>query len=204
MTDATPNRRGARSREAVLDAAERLMADEGYEAATVARIVEEAGIPASSIYHYFGSKEGVLLAVLERGAQRFLDALPDGQPPPGPRAQRLRVLVAVIAATLERRPDFLRLLLALATQPRSAADGQVHATVNRVRATARDRLAGQLGAIFGVAADAPQARDLARFAMAAFDGAFVAYQASPDARLEQTLAYLPDALVAIARRAGAG
>jgi hypothetical protein len=45
------------------------------------------------------------------------------------------------------------------------------------------------------------ARELARFAMAAFDGAFVAYQASPDTRLRQTLAYLPEALVAIARRA---
>jgi hypothetical protein len=40
--------------------------------------------------------------------------------------------------------------------------------------------------------------------MAAFDGAFVAYQASPAMRLGQTLAYLPEALVAIARRARAG
>ena len=63
-TEVTPNRRGVRSREAVLDAAERLMAEQGYEAATVARLVEEAGIPPSSIYHYFGSKEGVLLAVM--------------------------------------------------------------------------------------------------------------------------------------------
>src|SRR6476646_1983534 len=73
--DVTPNRRGARSREAVLDAAERLIAEHGYEAATVAALVKEAGIPASSIYHYFGSKEGVLLAVMERGAERFFDEL---------------------------------------------------------------------------------------------------------------------------------
>jgi AcrR family transcriptional regulator len=73
----TPNRRGARSREAVLDAAERLMAEQGYEAASVAALVEEAGIPASSIYHYFGSKEGVLLAVMERGAERFFAEVPD-------------------------------------------------------------------------------------------------------------------------------
>ena len=55
-TDVTPNRRGMRSRELVLDAAERVMAEHGFEAATLARVVEEAGIPMSSVYHYFGSK----------------------------------------------------------------------------------------------------------------------------------------------------
>ena len=75
-TDVTPNRRGARSRELVLDAAERLIAENGYGSATVAALVEEAGIPPSSVYHYFDSKEGILLAVMERGAERFFEALP--------------------------------------------------------------------------------------------------------------------------------
>ena len=39
-TDVTPNRRGMRSRELVLDAAERVMAEQGFEAATLARVVE--------------------------------------------------------------------------------------------------------------------------------------------------------------------
>jgi AcrR family transcriptional regulator len=47
------------------------MAEHGFEAATLARVVEEAGIPMSSVYHYFGSKDGILLAVMERGADRF-------------------------------------------------------------------------------------------------------------------------------------
>ena len=50
-TDVTPNRRGVRSRELVLDAAERVMAEHGFEAATLARVVAEAGIPMSSVYH---------------------------------------------------------------------------------------------------------------------------------------------------------
>ena len=36
------------------------MAEHGFEAATLARVVEEAGIPMSSVYHYFGSKDGIL------------------------------------------------------------------------------------------------------------------------------------------------
>ena len=80
-----PNRRGVKSRERVLDAAERVMAEHGFEAATLARVVEEAGIPMSSVYHYFGSKDRILLAVMERGAARFFADLPDLSRRPGAR-----------------------------------------------------------------------------------------------------------------------
>jgi len=195
----TPNRRGERSREAVLDAAERVMAEQGFEAATVARIVDEAGIPASSIYHYFGSKEGVLVAVMERGARRFHEALPEGNTRLGSQDQHLRALVAVIAATLEAHPDFLRMLIVLATLPRKPGNGDVHTVINRVRALALDRLATQFGIVFRIPPDGAVARDLAQFALAAFEGAFVAHQAG-DARLADTLEYLPDALIAIRRK----
>ena len=72
-----PNRRGLKSRERVPDAAEQIMASRGFEAATIARVVEESGIPFSSVYHYFGSKDRILLAVMERGADRFFADLPD-------------------------------------------------------------------------------------------------------------------------------
>ena len=52
------------------------MAEQGYEGASINAIVKEAGIPISSVYHYFGSKDGVLVAVMERGAERFFASLP--------------------------------------------------------------------------------------------------------------------------------
>ena len=85
--EVTPNRQGVRSRELVLDAAERVMAEHGFDAATLARVVEEGGIPMSSVYHYFGSKDGILLAVMERGAERFFADLPDPTRRPGRPAQ---------------------------------------------------------------------------------------------------------------------
>lgn len=195
----TPNRRGTRSREAVLDAAERLMAEQGFEAATVGRIVDEAGIPPSSIYHYFGSKEGVLLAVLERGAQRFLDALPEGGNRFGSQREHLGVLVEVVASTIAQHPDFLRLLIVLATQPRTSGNGEAEAVVNGVRTLALDRLSTQFRIAFGLPAGDETAHELAQFALAAFDGAFVAAQASRDVKIADVLAYLPDALIAIHR-----
>ena len=92
--EVTPNRRGVRSRELVLDAAERVMAEHGFEAATLARVVEEAGIPMSSVYHYFGSKDGILLAVMERGADRFFADLPDLTRRPGRPAEHLARVAA--------------------------------------------------------------------------------------------------------------
>jgi AcrR family transcriptional regulator len=50
------NRRGVKSRELVLDAAERVMAEHGYDGASVEHVVEETGIPKSSVYLYFGSR----------------------------------------------------------------------------------------------------------------------------------------------------
>jgi AcrR family transcriptional regulator len=181
VEEVTPNRRGVRSREAVLDAAEHLMAKQGYEAATVAALVRDAGVPPSSIYHYFGSKEGVLLAVMERGAERFFEALPD------------------IDRRVGSHPDFLRILVVMAAQPVHTGEGEVHRVVNRVRELALDRLRVQMQLVFGLDPKSADADHLARFALAAFDGAFVAYQSHPEVTFGGLLEHLPAALIAVRR-----
>ena len=200
--DVTPNRRGARSREAVLDAAERLIAEHGYEAATVAALVKEAGIPPSSIYHYFGSKEGVLLAVMERGAERFFDELPVADRRARSQRDHLRALLDAVASTLERHPDFLRILVVLAAQPPQAGAGEVHRVVNRVRELALGRLREQMRVAFDLDPEGPEADHLARFWLAALDGAFVAHQSQPEIALRDMLEHLPAALVAVRRELG--
>lgn len=198
----TPNRRGERSREVVLDAAERLMAEQGYEAATVAALVERAGVPASSIYHYFGSKEGVLLAVMERGAERFFQELPDIDRRAGAQAEHLHALVEVVATTLEDHPDFLRILVVMAAQPFDAGRGEVQKVVNRVRELALERLRAQMRIVFDLDPAGKEADDLARFALAAFDGAFVAVQSRPELTISGLLEHLPAALIAMRRDLG--
>jgi AcrR family transcriptional regulator len=198
----TPNHRGARSREVVLDAAECLMAEQGYDAATVAAIVERAGIPPSSIYHYFGSKEGVLLALMERGARRFFAALPDGDGRVGSQIEHLGALLGTATATLERHPDFLRILVVMAAQPFGAGEGEVHRAVNRVRELALVRLRDQMGIVFGLDPHGEAADHLARFALAAVDGAFVAQQSLPTLKLADLLEHLPAALIAVRRQLG--
>ena len=194
-----PNRRGVRSRERVLDAAERIMATHGFEAATLARVVEEAGVPMSSVYHYFGSKDGILLAVMERGADRFFADLPDLSRRPGRPAQHLVRVVSAATRTLDRHPDFLRLLIAFAVQPPATGDGEVQAVICRVREHALDLLRAQIAAAFGDDPRSPVTGQLARFALAAIDGAFVASQADLEVTLERLLQPLVPSLVASRR-----
>jgi AcrR family transcriptional regulator len=175
------------------------MAEQGYDAASVSALVDEAGVPPSSIYHYFGSKEGVLLAVMQRGAERFFAALPIPDSRQGTQAAHLRALVNLVAGALERNPNFLRILIVMATQPGDAARGEVDRVVDRVREMALERLRDQMQIVFGVDRGGPEADHLARFALAAFDGAFIATQSKPEVRLGDLLQHLPVALMAVRR-----
>lgn len=56
----------ATTRERVLDAAARLFHEQGYHATGISTILREADVNAGSLYHFFPSKEAVLVGVLER------------------------------------------------------------------------------------------------------------------------------------------
>ena len=52
--------------EALLDAAERLLADAGYAGITTRRLAGEAGLNHGLVHYYFGSNENLLVHALER------------------------------------------------------------------------------------------------------------------------------------------
>jgi len=70
------------SRELILAAAAGLFATKGYRQTTFADVAERSGISRGSIPWHFGSKEGLLLAVLERSVD-LLHASLDDAPDPG-------------------------------------------------------------------------------------------------------------------------
>jgi AcrR family transcriptional regulator len=53
------------TRSAILDAARRLFAEQGYAATAVRPIAEEAGVAVQTLYSTFGSKQGLLLALVD-------------------------------------------------------------------------------------------------------------------------------------------
>ena len=72
------------TREALLDAAEALMLDEGYAAVTTRRLAARAGSDAALVYYYFGAMDDLFIALFrrnaERSSERFRLALESRQP----------------------------------------------------------------------------------------------------------------------------
>jgi AcrR family transcriptional regulator len=59
----------------ILDIAEREFGDHGFAAASMERIASGSGITKALVYQYFGSKEGLYVACVERGRARLFERL---------------------------------------------------------------------------------------------------------------------------------
>ena len=78
MVASAPNTtrpRGAARREALLDAVLQVVAEEGVDAVTHRRVADVAGLPLASTTYWFESKEHLLMAALERAAERDIERL---------------------------------------------------------------------------------------------------------------------------------
>ena len=67
-----PKQRDAdRSRAAILDAAETLFAEHGFDAVTMAQVGAAAGVSRGTPGYFFGTKEALYRVVIERAAATF-------------------------------------------------------------------------------------------------------------------------------------
>ncbi|MBL4847253.1 MAG: TetR/AcrR family transcriptional regulator [Planctomycetes bacterium] len=84
MTQATL-RKGARTREAILDAALTEAASSGLSGLTFGRLAQAVGMSKSGLFAHFKSKEDLQLATLEEARQRYVDSVqrPTLSAPPG-------------------------------------------------------------------------------------------------------------------------
>jgi AcrR family transcriptional regulator len=115
---ATPRRRrdAAATREAIVEAATRRFATQGYEPAGVREIATDAGVTAALVNRYFGSKEGLFAEVIRRALD--MGHLLQGQR--GDLADHLaRVVVYGHEDSRDRGYTPLLLLLHAATVPRA-------------------------------------------------------------------------------------
>jgi AcrR family transcriptional regulator len=100
---------------AILEAAAAVFAARGYQRATLADVARAAGFAKPSLYHYFGSKDALLYALLDRSLDALLDAVIAADPGPdvAPEARLERVVEAYAGAFLERVSVVTPLLLHL-------------------------------------------------------------------------------------------
>ena len=202
--------RGRSSRDDILDVAGQIMSSQGYEGTSIAALSQATGLNVSSIYWHFGSKAGLLAALMERGAQRFFDHHEEvlaKAPRHRSALARLRWVLARTGETVALHREFLRILITLVVTER---DSESHAVVQRVRALGRESVRRQIELAFltdGEAMTPAEARraseQWASFALALVDGTVLAREADPETSFDWLFAQLADAIALLGATSGA-
>jgi AcrR family transcriptional regulator len=96
MLDEEPPERAdaARNRDALLAAADELIAQCGVESVTMDAVAARAGVGKGTVFRRFESREGLMAAVLNRSETAFQAAVISGPPPLGPGAHPMERLTA--------------------------------------------------------------------------------------------------------------
>lgn len=94
---------------AILDAAYRCLARQGYAAVSMRQIAREAGVALSQLHYYFQSKERLFIAVMRRTTEQHLQEVVGwlGQLSP---EERLGGVVRMVRTRLQEDPGWFRLL----------------------------------------------------------------------------------------------
>jgi AcrR family transcriptional regulator len=100
---ARPERRdAARNRELLLDAAHRLVGQCGVDGVTMDAVAGTAGVGKGTVFRRFGSRAGLMAALLDDGEARWQGLVISGPPPLGPGAPPFDRLLAFGESRLDR------------------------------------------------------------------------------------------------------
>jgi AcrR family transcriptional regulator len=94
----------------ILEVAGRVFAARGYHAASMEEIAAAADVTKPLVYSYFGSKEGLYVAYIERSGRELLDRMRGAAAPSAPPEERLRSGTREFLRFVEERRDGWRVL----------------------------------------------------------------------------------------------
>lgn len=107
--------------ERILLSALELFSTKGYDATSVREICEAAEITKPTLYHFYGSKEGVYRALVDGALGDFRTDTQRALQAPGPAVQRLKGMARAYFAHARGRRDLLRFMFGLIHNPPSSA-----------------------------------------------------------------------------------
>lgn len=111
----------APSAERILTTALELFAVKGYDATSVREICAAAGITKPTLYHFFGSKDGVLQALVQTGFQQYRALVNAAMDTPGPFRDRVKVLARSVFESASSKPLFWRFIHSVIWAPPGTA-----------------------------------------------------------------------------------
>lgn len=114
------NRNAIRSRDTSSDAGERILeaalqtfAERGFDGATTRVIAKRAGVPVGLLQYYFGGKQKLWQAAVDRAFGEIALGLDDAAPGPhdeGDEVARIRAGIRAHVQFVARHPEFVRLM----------------------------------------------------------------------------------------------
>jgi AcrR family transcriptional regulator len=177
----TPDRRAR-----IVDAARKVLSEQGYSATTIKAIARAAGVAPGLVHYYFASKEDLLVEVLRSAAHARRDALSGlmssaeragrgrASMSPSQRARRGAASMQDVVRHIRQQPDVYRLrfeLFALGLRDEALQPG-TRELLERGR-TGIASFLSELG-------DPRAARPLASVLLACFDGLALQHLIEPD------------------------
>ncbi len=97
------------SHDRILQAAKRLFARNGYENTSTVAIARDAGTSESQLMKHFGSKQGLLAAIFDRGWALIIERI-QASPAAGSPADRLFAVLEAMVITVENDSDLMELM----------------------------------------------------------------------------------------------
>lgn len=159
----------ADARAKLIAAGFRVLSERGYEAATVKEVAKEAGVNQGLVHYYFGSKDGLLLAVTDEAFHQYdreLQRLREETPP-----ERLADASFAFGERLLREaPEQYRLRFELFTL--GLRNRELQPAVSALARRGQEAVAPAFARVRHGPGSAPDARDqqLASILLACFDG----------------------------------
>jgi TetR/AcrR family transcriptional regulator, cholesterol catabolism regulator len=162
LTRLTP--KGAASRARILDVAARLFDEAGYHTTSMQDIVQATGISKAGIYHYFTSKDEILMAIHNLLIDELIERQAEHLAKPQSATAILRSMVSDMVEEMDQHPAHFRVFNGVFTAELQRLSSESREEVARKRRIlhANFRHVIELGVSSGEFED-PVERDLAVF-----------------------------------------
>jgi AcrR family transcriptional regulator len=112
-------------RRAILDAAVKVFARQGFHACRVSDIADEAGVAYGLLYHYFPSKDDVLSTLFLERWGVMLQTIREVDREPQPAREKLTAIASFIIESYRHDPDLMKVIIVEVTRAANSF-GQTH------------------------------------------------------------------------------
>ena len=109
-------KRHLRTKQAILDAARQIIAEEGPAALSMRALADRIDYSAAGLYEYFGSKEEIVAAVCDEGHRFLFEAMSQADPALPPVDYLYQIGQGYIRFALEH-PDYFLMMFTVASPP---------------------------------------------------------------------------------------